>query len=278
MQKIPFYHSITDIMSGHSKWSKIKRKKGVEDAKKGKLFTKFGRTIAVAAREGGGDPDSNFTLRLAIDKAREASMPAENIERAIKRGTGELEGVGTLEKGVYGGYGPAGIAYAVDVLTDNKNRTVSELRKIFEDHGGTLAESSSVLWQFQQKGLVVVAAARNVPAGKFGEEDREEQVDMDELMMEMIDIDGVEDVASSEENDGKGFKICEVITSVKQLAHVEEEIRKRGYIVDSAELVRLPEQTQEVSPSAREQVESLVDSLDDNEDVENVWTNADLKE
>jgi YebC/PmpR family DNA-binding regulatory protein len=265
-------------MSGHSKWSKIKRKKGAEDARKGKLFTKLGRTIAVAAREGGGDPESNFTLRLAMDKAREASMPAENIERAIKRGTGELEGEGTLEKGIYGGYGPAGVAYAVDVLTDNKNRTVSELRKIFEDHGGNLAEASSVLWQFHQKGLVVVAAARNVPAEKFGEEDREERVDTDELMMEMIDIDGVEDVVSNGEEDENGFEICEVITSVKQLAHVEGEIRERGYIVDSAELVRLPEQMQEVSASAKGQVGNLIEALDDHEDVENVWTNADLEE
>lgn len=259
-------------MSGHSKWSTIKRKKGAADAKRGQLFTKLGRAIAIAARDGGSDTDTNFSLRLAVDKARQASMPSDNIERAIKRGTGELEGEATFEKGVYGGYGPGGVAYAVDVLTDNKNRTVSDLRKIFEDHGGNLSDASSVLWQFHEKGLVVVKCAKIKTAEKFGEVDSEAAVSSDEIMMDVIDIDGVEDVEECRKDDETGQSFCEVITTVKQLAQVRDGIGKLGYIVDSAEIIKVPEQPQSVEDGLAEKVQSLVDALEGHDDVENVWT------
>ncbi|NLD74796.1 MAG: YebC/PmpR family DNA-binding transcriptional regulator, partial [Chloroflexi bacterium] len=139
-------------MSGHSKWATIRRSKGANDAKRGQLFTKLGHELAVAAREGGGDPEANFRLRLVLDKARQANMPRDNIERAIKRGTGELKGQAELEEAIYEGYGPGGTALMVQVVTDNRNRTVSDVRHVFSRHGGNLGSDGSVAWMFQRKG------------------------------------------------------------------------------------------------------------------------------
>lgn len=262
-------------MSGHSKWSKIKRKKGARDAKRGKLFSKLSRTISVAAREGGGDPEMNFTLRMAIDKAKEANMPNDNIERAIARGTGDDED-GRLEKAVYGGYGPGGVAIAIDALTDNTNRTVSELRKIFEDHNGSLGESSSVLWQFDQVGHLYVECAEIEEAEKYGEDDKKIPVDKDELMMQLMDVEGVKDIAIAEDESKDGFKLCEVVTDVKELAHVRDRCQKKGFLVDSAELARVPQNMQEVDDNAAKKLENLLDELDDHDDVENLWFNVEL--
>ncbi|MDD3661644.1 MAG: YebC/PmpR family DNA-binding transcriptional regulator [Candidatus Dojkabacteria bacterium] len=259
-------------MSGHSKWATIKRKKGAADARRGKLFTKLGRTITIAAREGGGDPSSNFSLRLAVEKAREANMPMENIERAIKRGSGEGDGdTVQWEKGTYGGYGPGGVAVAVDVLTDNKNRTVSELRKIFEDNGGTFADASSVLWQFHEKGHVLIKCAKVRAGEKFGEGEREVQVDRDEATMELMDISGVEDI---QENDDDGVCGIEVFTVAQDLARVRSAIEGIGFVVLSSEIAKIPERYQTLEKSDEEKLIQLVESIDDHDDVEDVWTTA----
>src|SRR5512136_91753 len=158
-------------MSGHSKWAQIKRKKGVADVKKGAMFTRLGREIALAAREGGGDPNANFALRLAVDKARSSNMPKENIERAIKRGTGELNEGGQLEDIMYEGYGPGGSALLVQVLTDNRNRAASEVRHMFTHGGGNLAASNAVAWMFEKRGVITIENVKNA----------------DELELELID-------------------------------------------------------------------------------------------
>lgn len=256
-------------MSGHSKWSTIKRKKGAADQKRGQLFTKLGKTISIAAREGGGDPEMNFSLRMAIDKAKEANMPADNIERAIKKGTGELEGE-QIEKAVYGGYGPGGVAIAVDVFTDNKNRTVSELRKIFETHGGNLSDASSVLWQFQQKGRVLVKCAKKQKSEKFGEDDKEIPEDRDEVMMRLMDISGVEDIRESGENS------CVVITDSKNLMSVKDRVEELGYIVKESELIKIPENMIGIKENEEAKLLTLMESLDDHDDVENIWVNTDI--
>lgn len=274
-------------MSGHSKWSTIKHKKAAQDAKRGKIFTKLGRVITVAAREGGGDMDTNFVLRLAVEKARKSSMPSDNIDRAIKRGTGESGDGIVMTKAVYGGYGPGGVAVAIDVLTDNKNRTVSTLRKIFEDHGGTLSEASSVLWQFKSKGRVVIKCVRIEASKKFGEDDKEIPIQRDEMMMSLMDVAGVEDVQAVEDiagaddigdldESGGTFKLCEVITSVKNLAKIRGEVEKLGYIVDSAEIVKVPENMQDVDESTAEKLRGLFGDLDENDDVEGIWFNSDV--
>lgn len=259
-------------MSGHSKWSTIKRKKGAADAKRGQTFTKLGRAIAIASREGGPNPDSNFSLRLIIDKARQANMPVDNIDRAIKRGAGMLEGQALLEKAVYGGYGPGGVAVAVDVLTDNKNRTVSEIRKIFEEHGGAAADAGSVLWQFSEKGLVVVKCAKKQASVKFGEGEHEVPVPYDELAIDVMDIPGIEDVGEEDRTEEDGCSRCEIVTAVKDLASVRKDIDAHGYIVESAELIKMPQQQQQVSASDMEKVQGLVDALEEHDDVESVWT------
>lgn len=244
------------------------------DAKRGQLFTKLGKAISIAAREGGGDPSMNFSLRLAMDKARLANMPMENVERAIKRGTGEIEGEGTYERGVYGGYGPGNVPVVVDVLTDNKNRTVSEIRSIFEDHGGRLADANSVLWQFHEKGLVVARCAKLKKSEMFGKEDVEEEVSLDEVMMKIIDIDGVEDVQDGGVDEETGRKLCDILTLPKDLARVRDGIEKLGYIVSSAEMIKVPEATQELEKSKLDHLETLIEALNEQDDVENVWTTA----
>ncbi|MBN1618559.1 YebC/PmpR family DNA-binding transcriptional regulator [Candidatus Dojkabacteria bacterium] len=262
-------------MSGHSKWSTIKRKKGALDAKRGQIFTKLAKTITVCAREGGGDPDSNFSLRLAIDKAKAVNMPADNIDRAIKRGTGDLDGGIVMERAVYGGYGPGGAAIIVDVFTDNKNRSVSEIRKIFEDHGGNLAEADSVLWQFKDKGCIYVKCATLQKAEKFGEDDKEIPVDKDEVMMKLMDLEGIEDVSEDADNDTPGgIKICDVYTSAKDLYKVRTSIANLEFIIDSAEIVRIPDNKQALSVTDLEKLQTLIDALEEHDDVESVWTNV----
>lgn len=260
-------------MSGHSKWSTIKRKKAAIDAKRGNLFTKLARAITIAARESGGDMEANFALRLAVEKAKRASMPADNIERAINRGTGEGGEGMEMEREVYGGYGPGGVAILVDVFTDNKNRTISELRKIFDDRGGNIAETNSVLWQFTDKGRVLVKCAKIEKAEKFGEEDKEVPIDKDEVMMAIMDIEGVEDI-KEDEGESEDFAVCEVLTDPKQLAKVEGKIRELGYLVEEVEIARIPTNMVEVDDSTAEKLQGLFEVLDEHDDVENIWFNT----
>ena len=239
-------------MSGHSKWATIKHKKGAADAARGKLFAKLIRQVEVAAREGGGDPDMNPTLRTMYQKARDASVPLDTIERAIKRGTGELEGV-TYEQITYEGYAPGGVAVLIDVLTDNRNRTGAEVRSIFTKHGGSMAEPGAVAWQFERKGVVL--------ADRSAEED--------DVMLAALDA-GAEDIA----DDGEVWRITTGPTDVHSVRTALEEA---GIEVSSSELTMVPTSTVAVdTEEAARKVLKLIDALDDNDDVQDVFGNFDI--
>jgi YebC/PmpR family DNA-binding regulatory protein len=248
--RLPYLSAV----SGHNKWSQIKRKKGLADAKRGALFTKLIREITVAAREGGGSPDANPRLRLAVDSARAASMPTENIERAIKRGTGDLEGV-SYEPVTYEGYGPGGVALLIDCLTDNTNRTVMDVRYALGHHEGTLGASGSVAWQFDRKGHIVVDASR------YGEE----------AVFEAAIDAGAEDVA------GAGGEYV-VTTEVAKLGAVRDALERAGIVVSSVELTRVPKAEVAVSGRTAEKLIRLLEALEALDDVQKVYSNADIDE
>jgi len=239
-------------VSGHSKWATIKHKKGAADKARGKLFAKLIRQVEVAAREGGGDPDSNATLRTMYQKARDNSVPLDTIERAIKRGTGELEGV-SYETVTYEGYAPHGVAVYVEVLTDNRNRTGSEIRNVFSKSGGSLAEPGAVAWQFDRKGVVVVPGT----------------VDEETLMDVALEA-GAEDI----EADGDTWQVtCEATDTAAVRAALEEA----GIEVTSADLTMLPQNTVELSEAtAARAVLRVIDALDDHDDVQGVYANFDI--
>jgi YebC/PmpR family DNA-binding regulatory protein len=241
-------------MSGHSKWSSIKHKKGAADAKRGKLFTKLARAITVAARDGGGSVDANPALGLAVQKARDASMPKDNIQRAIDRGTGEGDDAAAIESVVYEGYGPGGAAILVEALTDNRNRTGSEVRHAFDSHGGSLGEPGSVAWQFEKRGVILVDGDR------YGEDD----------LMAAIDA-GAEDV--SEDGD-----LIKVTTTASDLAAVRSALEAAGVEVQSAELSMEPKSTVEVGESDATALLRLMDTLEEQDDVDSVHANFDVPE
>ncbi len=240
-------------MSGHSKWAQIKHKKGVADQKRGMLFTKLGNAITVAARQGGGDPDLNFTLRLAIEKARAANMPKENIERAIKRGTGELAGE-SLEEVTYEGFGPDKVAFIIKCLTDNKNRTVNEIKYILEKNGGSLAGPGSVMWMF--KNLAVLTINKEQPLINKN---------IDELELELIDL-GVEDVKNNNQE-------IVVYTKPEDLKKVKEDLENKGVKIESAEIKFVPREKIETSNEVREKLKKLFEELDGHQDVSSYYTN-----
>ncbi len=242
-------------MSGHSKWSTIKHKKGAADAKRGKIFTKLIKEITVAARMGGGgDIASNPRLRTAVLAAKAENMPKDNIERAIKKGTGELEGV-NYEESVYEGYGPSGVAVLVESLTDNKNRTVADIRHIFSKSGGNLGENGCVGWMFDKKGYISIEKAAT---------------DEDALMEAALDA-GAEDVRE----DGDNF---EVITAPEDFETVKEAIDKASIPYTEAEVTMLPQTTANLEGKEAEQMIRLMDALEDCDDVQKVYTNADISE
>jgi YebC/PmpR family DNA-binding regulatory protein len=241
-------------VSGHSKWATIKRKKGAADAKRGQLFSKLSRAIIVAAEEGGADPDANASLATAIQKARDNSMPKDNIERAIQRGAGGAEG-DAYESMVYEGYAPGGVAVIATILTDNRNRTASDLRHIFTKNGGSLGTPGSVAWQFDRKGLVLV--------------DRE-GVDEDELM-ELALAGGAEDVSE----DGTQWQVT---TDPGDFMGVRHSLEEGGVGYVSAELTMVPKTTIEVTEKEARQVLRLIDELEDNDDVQGVYANFDISE
>ena len=236
-------------MSGHSKWSTIKRKKAVIDAKRGKIFTKIIKEITVATREGGGDPTANARLRLLIDKAKQANMPADNIDRAIKKGTGELAGA-NYEPVLYEGYGPGGVAVIIEALTDNKNRTVSDLRHAFNKVGGRLAETGSVGWMFEHKGVIAI---------------EKNNLSEDKILEALLDHN-IEDVNSLEEE----FSIqC----SLKDLEEVKHAARDAGFKVLSAELEWVAKNPMEATSSEEEEkVFEFLERLEDLDDVQNVYS------
>jgi YebC/PmpR family DNA-binding regulatory protein len=241
-------------MSGHSKWSTIKHKKAASDIKRGKIFTKIIKEITVAARMGGGDANTNPRLRAAVQAAKTENMPKENIERAIKKGTGDLAGV-TYDESIYEGYGPGGAAVLVDSLTDNKNRAVSEIRHIFAKNGGGLGESGCVAWMFSKKGYIVVERAA---------------VSEDTLMETALEA-GAEDVR---EDDGT----YEVISAPEHFEEVKTAIEKAAIPVMAAEVTMLPQSTTGLADREAEQMVRLMEMLEDCDDVQKVYTNADIPE
>ncbi len=241
-------------MSGHSKWSTIKRKKGATDAKRGKIFTKLIKEITVAARAGGGDADANPRLRTAIAAAKAENMPKDNIERAVKKGTGELEGV-AYEEVHYEGYGPGGAAVLVESLTDNKNRTVADVRYLFSKSGGSLGEAGCVAWMFGQKGLFVF---------------EKESVDEETLMEVTLDA-GAEDIRDEEGT-------FEVITSVEDFEAVKKALEGRGMGYSLAEITMVPHSTVNLEGKEAEQMLRLMDGLEDSDDVQAVYSNFDISD
>ncbi|MEO8398780.1 MAG: YebC/PmpR family DNA-binding transcriptional regulator [Ignavibacteriaceae bacterium] len=241
-------------MSGHSKWATIKRKKGALDAKRGKIFTKLIKEITIAAREGGGDAAGNPRLRLAIDNAKSQNMPADNIERAIKKATGELEGV-SYHEFTYEGYGPNGVALLVEVATDNKNRTVAEVRHLFSKSGGSMGETGSVAWMFDRKGVITLP--RN---------DRAE-VEILEVVLEA----GADDLQTEED-------FFEVTTSMENFDSVRKALNDKDYTIDNASLQWLAKNLIDVKGEEAQKVMKLIESLEDNDDVQNVYSNADIDE
>jgi YebC/PmpR family DNA-binding regulatory protein len=239
-------------MSGHSKWSTIKHKKAAKDARRGKLFTKLIKEITVAARLGGGDVKANPRLRTAVLAARAQSMPGDTIERAIKKGTGELEGV-NYEEVTYEGYGPGGVAVLVEALTDNRNRTVADLRNVFDKCGGNLGTSGSVAWMFTKRGLLAVERAG---------------VDEDRVMEVALEA-GADDVTDSGD-------ILEILTAPEQFEGVKEAIESAGLTPASAEITMMPSSTTAISGKPAEQMIRLLEMLDDHDDVQRVSSNMDI--
>lgn len=241
-------------MSGHSKWAQVKHKKAVVDAKKGKIFSKIVKEISVAAKLGGGDPDGNPRLRAAIEKAKEVNMPHENIKRAIMKGTGELPGV-SFEESVYEGYGPGATAVLLEVLTDNRNRTVSEIRHIMTKHGGNLGEAGCVAWMFEKKGYVLVEKIK---------------IDEDSLMSVALEA-GAEDMKNNPGEDN-----YEIITAPEDMSKVKASLEAAGIPVSLAEITMLPKSYIALDERSAEQMIRLVDALEDHDDVQSVYTNFDI--
>jgi YebC/PmpR family DNA-binding regulatory protein len=243
-------------MSGHSKWSSIKHKKGAADAKRGKLFSKLSRAIIVAAREGGPDPGGNLALQNAIEKARAVSMPKDNIERAIARGSGADADATAFETVVYEGYGPSGVAVMAEALTDNRNRTASEVRHIFTKNDGNLGTTGAVAWLFERRGVVLVGA---------------HGADEDELLLAAAE-GGAEDVS----RDGSSFQVT---SDPENLTAVREAVEAAGFVVEGAELTMVPKTTVEVADeAAAKKILRLMDALEDNDDVQDVYSNFDIPE
>ena len=243
-------------MSGHSKWSTIKHKKGAQDARRGKLFSKLSRAIIVAAKEGGPDPDGNLALQNAIEKARSYSMPKDNIERAIAKGSGADADGSTFETVVYEGYGPEGVAVLVEALTDNRNRTASEVRHAFTKHGGNLGTTGAVAWQFERRGVVLVSA---------------DGADEDELVMSAAEADA-DDVSL----DGSSYVVTGAPDS---LTTMRESLQAAGFTVESVELAMVPKTTVAVADeSTARRIVRLVEGLEDTEDVQDVYANFDIPE
>ncbi len=240
-------------MSGHSKWSTIKRKKGAEDAKRGKIFTRLAREITMAAREGGPDPEANARLRLAIDKAKDNNMPKENIERAIQRGAGIGDDAAQMEEIVYEGYGPHGVALVLEVVTDNRNRTLADIKYVFNRSGGNLATSGAVTWQFDQKGYIEIERAGT---------------DFEEVFMMAAEA-GADDVQEEEDR-------LVIYTPRESLGNVARTLREAGYKIREAELIWMPKNEVELDTNQAMQVMSMIEKLEDLDDVQSVASNLRL--
>ncbi|MGP4074529.1 YebC/PmpR family DNA-binding transcriptional regulator [Halobacillus sp. K22] len=243
-------------MAGHSKWSNIKRRKGAQDAKRGKLFMKLAREIFMAARQGGGDPDMNPNLRLAVDKAKSNNMPNENIDRAIKKATGDLEGV-NYEEYTYEGYGPGGVAVMVKVLTDNKNRTAADVRHAFNKNDGNLGENGCVSFMFDRKGYLVIDRG-------------ETEADEEEIMLEVIEA-GADEMETTEDQ-------FEIYAEPESFSDVKATLEKSGYSFVTSEVTMIPETYTPLEEEGVEKMLKLIDMLEDNDDVQEVYHNLDADE
>ena len=241
-------------MSGHSKWHTIKHKKGAADAKRGKVFTRIIKELTVAARAGGGDIDSNPRLRTIVAEAKSVNMPADNIKRAIRKGTGEEPGV-SYEEGQYEAYGPGGAAVIIDVLTDNKNRTVGELRHMLEKHGGNLASTNAVAWMFNKKGYIVVEKAK---------------ADEEKLLGAVLDA-GADDMQDDDDN-------WEVLSAPEAFQAVRDAVKQLGVEPASAQVSMIPQNYVKLEGKVAQQMLKLMEALDDHDDVQHVWSNADISE
>lgn len=240
-------------MSGHSKWSTIKHKKAASDSKRGKIFTRLAKELTLAAREGGGDPASNTTLRLAVIKAKEANMPKDNIEKAIKRGTGEIEG-GELIDAVYEAYGPHSVGILVEVVTDNRNRAIADVRHAVNKYGGTMAEAGAVSWQFKRKGYISIS----------------DEVDQDELFMVAADA-GAEDIQF---NDG----VTEIYVEMESFRAVQEALEAAGYSMDESSLIFDPTNRVELGHAESLQVMGLIERIEELDDVQNVYSALEISD
>ncbi|MFZ5646825.1 MAG: YebC/PmpR family DNA-binding transcriptional regulator [Bacillota bacterium] len=241
-------------MSGHSKWSTIKRKKAKVDAVRGRIFTQLGKEIIMAAKAGGGDPDNNLRLKNAIAKAKEANIPNENIQRAIMKGTGELGG-GNYEEIVYEGYGPGGVAVMLEAMTDNRNRTAGEVRHLFSKYGGNLGESGCVSWMFEKKGVIVV--------------EKGPEVDEDDLLMAALDA-GAEDVKSEDDD------AFEIITDPDSFEAVRDALSEKGVKYTEAQVSMIPKTTVKIEGAQAEMMLKLMDSLEELDDVNDLYTNFEM--
>jgi YebC/PmpR family DNA-binding regulatory protein len=241
-------------MSGHSKWHTIKHKKGAADAKRGKIFTRIIKELTVAARSGGGDPDANPRLRTVVAEAKSVNMPADNIKRAIQRGTGELPGV-SYDEVTYEGYGPGGAAFIIEALTDNKNRTVGEIRHLLSKHGGNLGETNSVAWMFEKKGYIVVEKGK---------------VDEETLLAAALDA-GADDLRDDGDN-------WEVVSAPDAFQQVLDAVKGLGAEPAAAEVAMLPQNYVKLEGKAAQQMVKLMELLEDHEDTKKVWSNADIEE
>jgi len=241
-------------MSGHSKWANIKHRKGRQDAKKAKIYTKIGKEIVIAVKQGGSDPDANARLKTVIQKARDNNMPMDNITRNIQKASGELEGV-NYEEFPYEGYGPGGAAVMLDIMTDNRNRTAGEVRHLFSKYGGNLGESGCVAWMFDKKGLIMI--------------DKEDlKADPDDVMMTALDA-GAEDMKEDEDS-------IEITCGLEEFEAVEAVLREAGLPVSVAEITMIPQTTVALEGSEAEKMLKLMDALEDHDDVQNVYSNFDI--
>ena len=240
-------------MSGHSKWSTIKHKKAASDAKRGKVLTRIAKELTLAAREGGGDPDSNTTLRLAVVKAKEANMPKDNIEKAIKRGTGEIEG-GELIDAVYEAYGPHSVGILVEVVTDNRNRAIADVRHAVNKYGGTMAEAGAVSWQFKRKGYISIT----------------DEIDQDELFMVAAEA-GADDIQFNDD-------ITEIYVELETFRAVQEALEAAGYAMDESSLIYEPTNRIELGQSESMQVMNLIERIEELDDVQNVYSALEMSD
>lgn len=238
-------------MAGHSKWKNIQKRKNAQDAKKGKIFMRHAKDIYVAAKQGGSDPDTNPSLRTAIDKAKADNMPNDNIERNIKKATGDLDGA-TFEEIIYEGYGPGGVAVIINVLTDNKNRTAAEVRHAFKKHNGNLGENGSVSFMFDRKGYIIIT-------------NDEGNIDEDEITLEALEA-GADDIVTQ---DGA----YEIFTAPENFQEVTDHLRESGYTIDDSEVTMFPQTYSEISGKDEENMLKLIDTLEDGEDVQDIHHN-----